>query len=202
MTVPDYATTAMVKAVMPDVSWGTEYDFILGTLITRASRLIDRATLRESGEFCTGTAGTVRYFDGSGEQRLWIDELADVPSLVEVAETGDLTAWETWAATDYILWPYNSPPYRRLDVDVLYGTKAIWPKFRKAVRITGPWGFSVTVPDDLQQAVITQVVRWFKRGQQSFSDVGAVAELGQLTYTKAIDPDVAMMIEFFRRVVV
>lgn len=195
MTIPDYADAAAIKSVMPDVPWGTGYDTILGTLATRASRLIDKACIRQPGEFATGTSGTVRYFDGSGGTCLWVDEMAAAPSKVEVAETGDRTNYTLWAPTDYILWPYNNPPYNRLDLDILYGSKYMWYCFPQSVKITAPWGYSIAVPDDLQQAVITQVVRWFKRGQQGFSDVGAIVELGQLRYVSKLDPDIELILE-------
>ncbi len=195
MTVPVYADAAAIKAVMPDVPWGTGYDTILGVLAARVSRLLDRAALRQPGEFATGTAGTVRYYDGSGCRALWVDEMAAAPSKVEVSETGSRVTYVTWASSDYILWPYNETPYRRLDVDALNGTKALWYGFPQSVKITAPWGFSVTPPDDLVEAVITQVVRWFKRGQQGFSDVGAIVELGQLKYVKKLDPDIEMILD-------
>jgi hypothetical protein len=195
MTAPVYADAAAIKAVMPDVPWGTSYNTILGVLATRVSRMIDKACIRQPGEFATGTAGSVRYFDGSGNACLWVDEMAGVPSLVEVAEVGDLTNYTAWASNDYMVWPYNNPPYTRLDIDLMRGVKALWTRYPRSVKITAPWGFSTTVPEDLEQAVITQVVRWFKRGQQGFSDVGAIAELGQLRYVQKLDPDVEMILD-------
>ena len=50
-------------------------------------------------------------------------------------------------------------------------------------------------PDEIKQATIIQAMRWFKRGQQAFSDTGAVLELGQLRYTQKLDPDVALILE-------
>lgn len=195
MTIPDYADAASIKSVMPDVEWGTAYDTVLGVLATRASRLIDIATIRNPGEFAVSTAGTVKYFDGNGKLRLWIDELADVPSKVEVSETGDPNNYITWASTDYRVWPYNMPPYRCLDIDLLYGSKMIWYAFPKSVKITGPWGFSTSVPEPIKEATIIQVMRWFKRGQQGFADTGAIIELGQLRYTSKLDPDVELILE-------
>ena len=186
---------------MPDVTWGSTYDTILGLFATRGSRAIDRYTNRKPGAFYV-SADVTRYFDGSGGTELWIGELAAAPTTVQVAETGVLTTLTTWASTDYLLHPYNAlddgEPYRRLDIDVANGTKTCWYAFPKAVKIVGKFGYSATVPDDVKQAAIIQAVRWFKRGQQAFSDTGAIVELGQLTYTKALDPDVALLIDHLR----
>lgn len=201
MAVNDYCTAAEIKAAMPDVTWGSTYDTILGLFATRGSRAIDRYTNRKPGAFYV-SADVTRYFDGSGGTELWIGELAAAPTTVQVAETGVLTTLTTWASTDYLLHPYNAlddgEPYRRLDIDVANGTKTCWYAFPKAVKIVGKFGYSATVPDDVKQAAIIQAVRWFKRGQQAFSDTGAIVELGQLTYTKALDPDVALLIDHLR----
>ena len=49
-------------------------------------------------------------------------------------------------------------------------------------------------PTIIKQATIIQSLRWFKRGQQSFADVSAMGELGQLTYAQKIDPDIIAML--------
>ncbi len=49
-------------------------------------------------------------------------------------------------------------------------------------------------PMVIKQATIIQGLRWFKRGQQSFADVSAMGELGQLTYAQKIDPDIVAML--------
>jgi len=50
-------------------------------------------------------------------------------------------------------------------------------------------------PDPVvKQATIAQALRWFKRGQQSFQDTGGIAELGTLTYTKKLDPEIESML--------
>src|SRR5512138_392139 len=113
--VNDYCTVAEIKAMMQDNTWGATYDAILAILATRASRALDRFVGRANGAFYV-TVDSTKYFDGSGGREQWIDELAATPTSVAVAETGALTTYTTWAATDYILWPYSSTPYLRLDV--------------------------------------------------------------------------------------
>lgn len=200
----DYCTATQIKAVMPDTAWDTSYDTLLATLATRASRMLDRALGREPGAFYSDT-DTVRYFDGNGMTGLWVDELISVTS-IQVAEGGDLNTLTTWGSTDYLLWPYNAAaegrPYLRIDVDDLYGSKSYWPRYRKAVKITGKFGYSDTTPDEVTQAAIILAVRHFKRGQQGFQDVGAVTDLGQLRYVNQVDPDVMALVSHLRRVTI
>lgn len=205
MAANDYCTVADIQAAMPDGNWGASYDVELSRLATMASRLIDRVTRRAPGAYYV-TADSTRVYDGSGTAELWVDELAAAPALVQVAETGDLSQFTTWAATDYLLWPYNAladgVPYLRLDVDALNGSKTVWPRFAKNVRITGKWGYSTTPPPEIRQAAILLAARAFKRGQQAYRDVGAVIELGQLQYVQPLDPDVQLLLsKFVRRVV-
>jgi len=59
------------------------------------------------------------------------------------------------------------------------------------VRVTAKWGYSVAVPDDIQEACIMQSSRWYKRLQSSMADTLASADLGQLLYVQQLDPDIA-----------
>jgi len=197
----DYCTNTEIKAAMPDGNWGSSYDTLLTALATRASRALDGLLKRMPGAFYVSADATY-YFTGSGDAELWIGELAAAPTSVAVAESGDITSYTAWAATDYHLWPYNAlsegMPYQRLDIDLLNGTKALWYAYPKAVKIVGKFGFSAAIPDEIKEAAIIQASRWFKRGQQAYADTGAITELGQLHYTKQIDPDIAAILDIPR----
>lgn len=200
----DYTTTTSVKAHMENLSSTTAYDSLIASLITRASRAIDRYTLREPGAYKVDT-DEVRYFDGSGQIEQFIDELATSPTEVAVDEAGSRT-YTVWASTQYDLWPYNAPqfgyPYLALSVNYLTGDKDIFYAYPKSVKITGKWGYSTAVPDDVHEAVITQTVRHLKRGQQAFQDTGAILELGQFKYVDALDPEVKEIVKHMRRLAV
>jgi hypothetical protein len=201
----DYVTVGEIKAALPDENWGNTYDTAMGRLVTAASRAIDRFTKREPG-FWYVSADTTRYFDGSRCRELWIGYLAAAPTSLSVAESGDVDSsagtggtYTAWSASDYLLWPYNAiaegRPYQRLDIDQLSGSKSAWYGFRKGVKIVGKFGWSTAVPSEIGQVALIQAMRWFKRGQQSFQDTGAIVELGQLTYAQQLDPDIAMMLD-------
>lgn len=195
----DYATTTDVKAAMPSDNMGDTYDTILGLLVTRASREIDRFTKHYAG-YWYATTDETRYFDGSGTRIQAIDDIISVPTTVEVSETADIDAaattdsgtYTTWATSDYLLFPYNAAkhgkPYNQLHIDQLNGTKFQWYSFPKSVKITAIFGYANTVPPEIQQATILQAARWLKRGLQGFQDTGAIVELSKLVYTKGLDP--------------
>jgi len=205
----DYVTLAELKGEFPDTDWGSTYDVALTTSIMRASRAIDIFTHRGDGEFYA-SADTARYFDGWGGLELWIGELAAVPTTVAVAEGGDVDGaggtggtYTTWAATDYLVYPRNAlakgRPILRLDIDINNGTKAYWYPYPKSVKVTGKFGYAAVPPEIVKKATAIQAMRYFKRAQQAYQDTGAIVELGQLTYTQKLDPDVAIMVEHLMR---
>lgn len=151
------------------------------------------------------------YWPGLGKaDQLWIDELATTPTSVKVAETGVVDSpagtggtYTTWAITDYFCWPYNALsdglPFQRLDINLLTGTKSVWYQWPRAVKITGKFGFALETPDDVKEAVLNQVFRWFKRSQQAMTDRGVNADLGEFVYRAALDPQTKEMIDHFRK---
>jgi hypothetical protein len=203
-----YATLAEVKDLLgTDVSLGSTYDALLTTLLSRASRLIDDLVKRWPGYFAADT-DEARYFDGSGCSEQWVDELAAAPTSIYVAETGQVDnasgsggVYTDYTAEAWFLWPDNAQrlgiPYRRIDLDILNGNKSSFYRFRRGVKVVGKFGYSVTPPADIKQAALIQAVRWFKRGQQAYQDTGAIVELGRLTYTKALDPEIQTVISHY-----
>lgn len=201
----DYCTAEEVKAAMSDGNWGVTYDALFALMATRASRAIDRFTKREPGAYAVA-ADSTRYFEGDGGIDVLIGELAAAPTSVKIAEAGDITDLTPLVATDYFLTPYNALaegiPYNFIELDLINGDYYSWPRYPKSIQVIGKFGYAATIPDDVKQATIVQCGRWFKRGQQGFRDTGAIVELGQLTYTRALDPDVAIMIDYLRRVTI
>lgn len=192
-----YASMAQLKEAMPDVSWGAVYDTAGGVLLERASRHIDAYLKRPPGAFAVEDP-TTRYFDGSGGSTLWVSELADEPTEVAVAENLDYDNYIVYPPSYYFLWPDDAPtlaePYKRLDLDTFNGPKSFWWRGRRTVKVTGLFGFSQTPPEEIVQATIILAVKWFKRGQQAYADTGAISELARLTYTRALDPDVELIL--------
>jgi hypothetical protein len=202
-TPASYCTRAQVQAAMPDGNWGSTYDNLLDVLIPRACRLIDKFCGKKPGAFQI-EADSTRYFDGSGTSILKIGELAAAPTSVGLSFNGGVQAADYTAlvATDYLLFPWNAAdeglPYTEMHLDKLNSTYSVWYAYPRSVKVVGKFGYSTEVPDDVEQAAVVQVARWFKRGQQGFSDTGAIVELGQLTYTKRLDPEVQEILSHYR----
>ena len=202
----DYVTVAEIKNDMPDSDIDTlnEYDAVLSEMISSASRLIDREVGGWNDYFYPSTDDTVRYYDGNGEDELYIEPLVSLTS-VSVAESGgrSSSSYTDWTLnTDYYTWPYNSTdtgdPIEALIVDNDSGSKGNFHKSRKAVKVTGVFGWSSEPPDEIVQACKITVMRWFMRSKQGYQDASASERLGQMLYTKELDPDVKRLLNPYK----
>jgi hypothetical protein len=185
----DYCTTTDVKA-NPDLGISstdvTTYDVVLAALITQASRMIDEY-LGKWPNYFASTDTTVRYYTAHDHECLEIDEAVSV-SGVAVSEGGEVTStgYTAWAASDYILWPYNTTdtaePFRRIEVDPLNGSQFSFFGYPKGVKITGVFGYSSTPPDTIKRACVAQVVFMFMLDKAAYQNVSAGGNVGSVIY--------------------
>jgi hypothetical protein len=172
---------------------GVKYDALLGDLIEEASRLIDE---EQGWGHCHYAAGdqvaSIRYFDTVTGYEMEVDHCLQAAAAIAVdeTETGVYVAWVL--GTDYLLWPYNEEYFSRIIVKT--GASKVFTAGQQLLRVTGQWGGVTTPPAMVKKAAIITAARWFKRGMQGYQDTGAIIEVGQLTYTKALDPDVKEML--------
>ena len=200
----DYTTAARVKADMPDSTLfadsSTDYDDVVGEMITNASRLIDKMFGRWDNFFYPSTDGETRYFDGSGEEEQRIDECISLSS-VSVSESGgrQATDYTDWTEdTDFYVWPYNysatGKPIKKLIVDNDSGSKGTFAPVRKGVKVTGVFGYSATPPNVIAQACKAQTIRWVMKAKQAWQDGSANPQTGELIYARRLDPDIETML--------
>ena len=171
----------------------SDYDDMLQAMIGQAKGFIDLYCDREFD-----TTSEPRYFDGAGSV-LFIDDLVSVTTL-KLDEDGDGTYESTMAATDYILYPLNKTPKRKIEIsnDSDYGGFA--SGIKKGVEINATWGYSSTIPDAVKRASIIQVCRWFKRKDTAFATVISTPDIGTQEIYPGLDPDVKIILgQYVRR---
>jgi hypothetical protein len=201
----DYCTLAQVQAALPESPLSTTTDTAItgeiNRLITAASRLIDREVGQADNYFYPSSDTATRYYDGSKDLYQDIDDMVSLTSLA-VAESGGTGAsdYTTWTEnTDFYVFPENHTalnlPICKLVID-RNGSKGIFPRFRKCIKVVGIFGYSVAPPDDIEQACIMQVVIWYMRAKQAFQQTGGGAPTGSLTYTN-LDPDVKQILAHY-----
>lgn len=134
---------------------GTALDTEVARNLEVVSREIDDLTGRR---FFTTTADETRYYTARHAGTLTVDDLISVTSLATDSD-GDRTYEDTWAVTDYDLYPYNATldgkPYWRLNVTPA-GDYAFPPGVPKGVKIVGKFGYCAiaNVPSRIKAACI------------------------------------------------
>lgn len=198
-----YATLTQVKDALETSE--TVHDTLLELAIESASRAIDRATDRR---FYQDTNATARYYTPeSWDGPLQVDDIATVTGLVVVADfDGDGTFEETLTVdTDFYMSPRNAAADGRpwTELRRLIATATVWPVgVPDGVKVTAKYGYGATAPTDITQATIIQAVRLFNRKHAPFGVAGSPTEGSEMRLLARLDPDVAMMVRPYRRLVV
>ena len=135
-----YITPAEIKAAAPDLirSSTTKYDDPLYRRCESVSRAIDRRCKRH---FYPRLA--TRYFNGSGNGVLWIDDLISINAVAVSTDGG--TTYTTLAADDYygaVSENFNSPCSYNMIILSQDGSRLGFPQGMRTVRIEGEWGYT------------------------------------------------------------
>ncbi len=146
MLLNAYATLAEFRALPEIKSEDPEDDEFIEDLLNRASRDGVDAYCEQSFYASTQT----RTFDLPRGRRLYVDmPLISVTTLVN----GD---GNTIPASEFYLWPYNSPNHSYLElypVSIYYWLPSLTKLDRGVVSITGTWGYvdrTATDPESLR----------------------------------------------------
>lgn len=135
-----YARLSHVKTDVAGVT-GTTLDATYLRAIDAESRSFER----ECGGRYFYTQVATRYYDGNGQTRLWFPDYADVISVTSLKfdEDGDGTYELTLTeGADFYLWPDNTTPKRRIDLDLNHGQRGSFPVGRRKVEVVGKFGYS------------------------------------------------------------
>lgn len=104
-------------------------------------------------DYCgTSFEGTTeaRYFDGDGTSEILIDDLVSLTK-IEILDDDGSVEYTLDAVTDYYLYPANKTPKNRIIINRFNADVPRFPKtYPQNVKITGEWGYSSSVPKDIQ----------------------------------------------------
>ena len=190
-----YASTAQIKAALRITD--AVDDTLINMAGSAASELINGYCGRSFENYGTAT----RYFAPNDLYVLQIDDLAGTAITVLSSSNADDVFDVTFAAKDYQLEPLNSIseglswPFTRIravdDFDwSVFGDEA-------TAKITGVWGWPA-VPALISQAAVIQGSRIFTRLQSPLGIAG-FGDMGVVRVSRQLDPDVAQLVEPFRR---
>jgi hypothetical protein len=189
----DYCTTAQVKALLGATE--TTDDELIGTLITRASALIDSYCRRAFVE-----ASATRYYtpgvDNVGLTLFLDDDLLSVTTLTN----GDGTVI---TAAQYKLFPLNRSPKNR--IQLLESSNYSWTyttDAEGAISVAGSWGYCTAAarPADVTQAAARLALWLYRQREAPFSRVGN-AITGEYEIPVELPDDVKAMLARYLRFV-
>lgn len=191
-----YATLAQVKAGLRITD--SVDDTLLEMAVESASRAIDSYCNRVF--YSTGTA-VVRYYSPVDSYLCDIDDLVSLTSLYTNSDETQSSYDILWTSEDRQLEPLNGladgqpTPFTRIRAIGDYTFQTL--NGEASVKVTGVFGYSA-VPIAITQATVIQASRIYKRLD---SPLGIISgELGTMRVGTRLDPDVAQLVDGFRKV--
>ena len=191
-----YCTLAQVKAGLRITD--AVDDTLLEMAVESASRAIDSYCNRVF--YSTGTA-VVRYYSPQDSYLCDIDDLVSLTSLYTNSDETQSSYNIQWTSEDRQLEPLNGladgqpTPFTRIRAIGEYTFQTL--NGEASVKVTGVFGFSA-VPIAITQATVIQASRIYKRLD---SPLGIISgELGTMRVGTRLDPDVAQLVDGFRKV--
>ena len=178
---------------------GTTDDTLLELMIDSACKAIDTYTKRTFAV----ASDTTKYFDVATQTDgdylfFFSDDLAQAPTAVVTnadADDGGITL----ASTEYLTIPRNETPYYGLKISAT--SNNYWQYTNdpeNGIKITGRWGYSVTPPDDIQQAALRLSAFYYRQKDQQLFDVTTI-EQGVVIRPEGMPPDVVRLIKPYMR---
>jgi len=123
--------------------------------------------------FIADTTASDRWFDGSGETDMYIDEFVEIDSVI-IYDSLDNVQYTLTEDTHYLSFPYNDECKRGLRTKY-YNTLGFtyFPSGIKNVKISAKWGYSVEVPDPIKFAATVLVAGIINFSNQSEGEVAS-----------------------------
>jgi hypothetical protein len=190
-----YATLAQVKSALR-IQDAID-DSILEMAVESASRAIDGHAARYF--YSSGTA--TRLYAADDSFIVQTDDISGTAITLQTSASGDGVFDTTWSPIDYQLEPLNgnvdglAVPFTRIRAVENY----LFPvEVEQAlVKVTAVFGWA-SVPIAITQATIIQASRIYKRLESPLG-VAGFGDLGAISVTRDLDPDVAQLVAPYRR---
>ena len=203
MTITNgYATKNQIKAALRIGTADVVDDDLIDNCAGAASRLIDGYCNRK---FWSVGSATSRVYQAENEFYCNIDDISGTAITLKTSSFPGNGFDVTWTVTDYQLeqlngnldwlsWSYDKiravGDYLFPTVNANYGEQAL-------VQVTANFGWP-SVPEPVTQATIIQASRLFKRYDSPLG-VAGFGDMGAIRVSRALDPDVAQLVEPYRR---
>lgn len=174
-----------------------DYNSDLGSMIAGLSRRIDRHYGVVENAFAQ-TATATRYYEEDAVD--WRTLVLDMPIItVSSIVNGDGV---TVPSDDYRLWPRNGRWYNEIRLRENATAISAWGFITDGeIAVTGKWGFTLAVPDEIREATIYWAAWLLKRYHAALQDASANFDLGQVVYSEGMPKTVVNMLPGYRMMV-
>ena len=199
LTLDEYKALAKTEDVL-----NTEDDARIQSFITHASRLVDTFTSRPEGAYQVAVQASTsdRYYEDAAGDEVKIDEAVAVTA-VATSTDGGSTFTSLTVDTDY--WTSDGLHYGQAPTRLLIanpnGTQLVWPRGRRAVKVTGRWGYATAAPAPIQQAVYRLARLMYHQKPSNDDDRTVITAQGIYLPASAIPRDVQVMLAPFKRMI-
>lgn len=173
---------------------GDTYDVALRSIITAASRWIDRYCKLPVNGFAQSVSQT-RYFDASSAHNEVLRLDAPLAAITSVTSGQGVAL----TSAQYRLWPRNAE--YATQIHLLSGAQWSFSVDGEAV-VVGKWGMATIVPPPVREACIMLTAWTFKRYQAGLADATASIDLGQLVYSEGVPKQVQYLLQGYRWIVI
>jgi len=106
-------------------------------------------------------SATSKLYDGDGTKELLVDDVLTVTRIETLDEERNVN--DTLDNTDYYwLYPANETPKWKIVIDSRNAPIAVFPRGRQNIRVVGTFGYSVSVPADVELAatkIVAAIIR-------------------------------------------
>lgn len=196
-----YCTLSEFKAFMQapgqDVISDAGDDAVIEQIIESVSRFFDGECVRH---FYKNSVDETRYYTATDQSYVRVDDLVSVTALY--TDYGDRTYPNTWAATDFDLWPYNASTEGRPYVQIIVspGGGYWFPAgVAKGVKVTGVFGYP-SIPAQIKEAtLITGLSAYKRRFGENLSSVSTVTAGGVIITPQDVPAVAWALVNQFRR---
>ena len=204
---PDYASLAEARASLRITdATDTDDDDEIALAITAASRAIDTSCSRQFGVL---TSAVPRYYAAYFDRhptshtphryRVTIDDLMSTTGLVVKTDLDHDGAYETTIdSADYTLLPRNAVADGKPWLEMEFASGVAVSTYDDGLEITALWGWT-DVPTTIKKATLLQASRFYKRRDAPFGIAGSADTGSELRLLAKVDPDVAVMVNTYRR---
>lgn len=203
-----YVTQDQIKKYL-GINWSSSLDTFIDTLITATTDYVERFCGDERYgkrvfEAPDPDSDVIKYFNGNGEQRLYIGDCRSITTLVVDSDT-------LVANTDFYLYPLNAStedvPFTAIELvqpETAFANSNprssrtnpyIFEELQRSVVVTGKWGYSASAPDSIVLAMLKLIGGVIKENIGD-SDLREVTQetLGEYSTSYAKIKDIAHMI--------